>query len=136
MSTENQLLRDAVFAVLEGFTIPHDVRKILETAYYAALTAPAPALDAGVVRDAERYRVLRCYELRGSWSEELGKAPAGLLAFSSLTTDDLDRVLDDMRGYLPSIDPNVRADYQEWRRATTQERIDAAMSAQAGKGGA
>jgi hypothetical protein len=27
-------LRDAVFTVLEGFTLPVDVRKILETAYY------------------------------------------------------------------------------------------------------
>jgi hypothetical protein len=27
-------LRAAVFTVLEGFTLPHDVRKILETAYY------------------------------------------------------------------------------------------------------
>jgi len=34
-------MREAVFTVLEGFTIPHDVRKILETAYYAALTQPA-----------------------------------------------------------------------------------------------
>ena len=104
----------------------------------AMLQAAPPAPEDGreVVRDAERYRVLRCYELRGSWPEELGKAPAGLLAFSSLTTDDLDRVLDDMRGYLPSAAPNVRADYQAWRRATTQERIDAALSAaQAGNGG-
>jgi hypothetical protein len=27
-------LKDSVFLVLEGFTLPHDVRKILETAYY------------------------------------------------------------------------------------------------------
>jgi hypothetical protein len=29
-----QSLNDAVFTVLEGFTLPHDVRKILEAAYY------------------------------------------------------------------------------------------------------
>jgi hypothetical protein len=34
-----QSLKDAVFTVLEGFTLPHDVRKILETAYYT--TPPA-----------------------------------------------------------------------------------------------
>jgi hypothetical protein len=27
-------LQEAVFAVLEGWTLPHDVRKILENAYY------------------------------------------------------------------------------------------------------
>jgi hypothetical protein len=31
---EPESLRDAVFTVLEGFTLPHDVRKILEAAYY------------------------------------------------------------------------------------------------------
>ena len=107
---------------------------LLDAVLTAAPQAPAAALDAGVVRDAERYRVLRCYELRGSWPEGLGKAPAGLLAFSSLTMSELDRALDDMLGHLPRA--NVRADYQSWMRATTQERIAAAMSAQAGKGGA
>jgi hypothetical protein len=34
-----QSLKDAVFTVIEGFNIPPDVRKILETAYYA--TPPA-----------------------------------------------------------------------------------------------
>jgi hypothetical protein len=34
-----QSLNDAVFTVLEGFTLPHDVRKILEAAYYT--TPPA-----------------------------------------------------------------------------------------------
>jgi len=33
-AAEAPALRDAVFTVLEGFTLPHDVRKILETAYY------------------------------------------------------------------------------------------------------
>jgi len=107
---------------------------LLDAVLTAAPQAPAAALDAGVVRDAERYRVLRCYELRGSWPEGLGKAPAGLLAFSSLTMSELDRALDDMLGHLPRA--NVRADYQSWMRATTQERIAAAMSAQAGTGGA
>jgi hypothetical protein len=35
----NQSLEEAVFTVLEGFTLPHDVRKILETAYYRTVTA-------------------------------------------------------------------------------------------------
>lgn len=34
-----QSLKEAVFLVLEGFTLPHDARKILETAYY---TTPQP----------------------------------------------------------------------------------------------
>jgi hypothetical protein len=38
-----QSLKDAVFTVIEGFNIPHDVRKILESAYYNAPPAqPAP----------------------------------------------------------------------------------------------
>jgi hypothetical protein len=35
-----QSLKDAVFTVLEGFTLPHDVRKILEAAYYTPPAAP------------------------------------------------------------------------------------------------
>jgi hypothetical protein len=38
-------LKDAVFAVLEGFTLPHDVRKILEAAYYTTPPA-APAQNS------------------------------------------------------------------------------------------
>ena len=34
-------LRAAVFTVLEGFTLPHDVRKILETAYYSTPSPPS-----------------------------------------------------------------------------------------------
>ena len=52
MTTENQLLREAVFTVLEGFTIPHDVRTILETAYYAALTQPAQPAEGGEAYEA------------------------------------------------------------------------------------
>jgi hypothetical protein len=37
-----QSLKDAVFTVIEGFTLPHDVRKILESAYYNAPPAPQP----------------------------------------------------------------------------------------------
>jgi hypothetical protein len=37
-----QSLKDAVFTVLEGFTLPHDVRKILEAAYYTPPAAPVP----------------------------------------------------------------------------------------------
>jgi hypothetical protein len=35
-NTMTDKLRDAVYTVLEGFTLPHDVRKILETAYYGS----------------------------------------------------------------------------------------------------
>jgi len=38
-----QSLKDAVFTVIEGFTLPHDVRKILESAYYNAPPAAQPA---------------------------------------------------------------------------------------------
>jgi hypothetical protein len=38
-----QSLKDAVFTVIEGFNIPHDVRKILESAYYNAPPAAQPA---------------------------------------------------------------------------------------------
>ncbi len=38
-----QSLKDAVFKVLEGFTLPHDVRKILEAAYYTPPPAAQPA---------------------------------------------------------------------------------------------
>jgi hypothetical protein len=37
-----QSLKDAVFTVIEGFNIPHDVRKILESAYYNTPPAPQP----------------------------------------------------------------------------------------------
>jgi hypothetical protein len=37
-----QSLNDAVFTVLEGFTLPHDVRKILEAAYYTTPPAAQP----------------------------------------------------------------------------------------------
>jgi len=36
-------LKEAVGTVLEGWTLPHDVRKILETAYYADTHAPVQA---------------------------------------------------------------------------------------------
>ena len=40
-------LSDAVYTVLEGFTLPHDVRKILETAFYGPASSPPaqPAQD-------------------------------------------------------------------------------------------
>lgn len=36
-------LSDAVYTVLEGFTLPNDVRKILETAFYGPASTPHPA---------------------------------------------------------------------------------------------
>jgi hypothetical protein len=39
---EPDSLRDAVFTVLEGFTLPQDVRKILEAAYYTTPPAQKP----------------------------------------------------------------------------------------------
>jgi len=38
---KTQSLKDAVFTVLEGFTLPHDVRKILEAAYYTTRSTAA-----------------------------------------------------------------------------------------------
>lgn len=35
LSAELAALKAATFTVLEGFTLPHDVRKILESAFYA-----------------------------------------------------------------------------------------------------
>jgi len=53
-------LRAAVFVVLEGFTLPHDVRKALETAYYAApRPTPSPAASS---TDAEAAR-----KVMGEW---------------------------------------------------------------------
>jgi hypothetical protein len=46
---EPESLRDAVFTVLEGFTLPHDVRKMLEAAYY---TAPPKREWVGLTDDA------------------------------------------------------------------------------------
>lgn len=39
-------LRKVVFSVLEGFTLPHAVRKILEAAYYTPSPAQVVAVDA------------------------------------------------------------------------------------------
>lgn len=39
---ESEALRGVVGTVLEGFTLPPTVRKILETSYYATYTAPKP----------------------------------------------------------------------------------------------
>ena len=50
-------LKEAVGTVLEGWTLPHDVRKILETAYYADTPAPAQAeqsLEVDAVIEAAR----------------------------------------------------------------------------------
>jgi len=60
MSNE-QKLREAVFTVLEGCTLNHDVRKILEAAYYApeALTLPTDDVKS-VLQDA--LNVLGCLE--------------------------------------------------------------------------
>lgn len=75
--------------------------------------------------NSERYNVLRCYELGGSWPDAF-KAPAGLLAFSrGLTQHELDKVLDDMLGYIPHPTPeSVRSDYQQWIRKNTLARIE------------
>lgn len=44
-------LKEAVGTVLEGWTLPHDVRKILETAYYADTPAPVQADHSEQVLD-------------------------------------------------------------------------------------
>jgi len=75
MTTENQLLRDAVFTVLEGFTIPHDVRKILESAYYAALTQPAQPAEGGEAW-AKTASELNHFAHTGKWPEDSTAPPA------------------------------------------------------------
>lgn len=45
---EPATLCDAVFTVLEGFTLSHDVRKILETAYY---TSPPQRTWVGLTKE-------------------------------------------------------------------------------------
>lgn len=86
---------------------------------------------AAVIRNAERYLVLRCYMLSGSWPRD-GKAPGGLIAFSAgiddpnaVTLANLDQILDNMLGYVPHHDERTRADYQQWIRAETIERVKA-----------
>lgn len=44
-------LKKAVGTVLEGWTLPHDVRKILETAYYADTPTPVQADHSEQVLD-------------------------------------------------------------------------------------
>lgn len=87
--------------------------------------------------DAERYRVLRMYELRGSWPfDRQGiSAPSGLIAFSStvrgaVTQKYLDDILDDMLGRTPK--SGVREDYQQWRAECTRKSIDAAIKQKGG----
>lgn len=41
---DSESIKEAVFSVIDGFTLPHDVRKILETAYYAAPAAEETTL--------------------------------------------------------------------------------------------
>lgn len=83
-------------------------------------------------RDAERYRVLRCYRLGGSWPRDR-EAPGGLLAWTpgtpgdhyEMTQGELDKTLDNLLGYTPHSDPQTRKDYQAWIRARTIERVAA-----------
>lgn len=87
------------------------------------------AMRANDAKDAARYRLLRQFHLAsGSWPHQHIPAPAGLIAWSArieepgaMTTDVLDKVLDDMLGLLPMA--NVRADYQEWRATKTAASV-------------
>jgi hypothetical protein len=47
-------LSKAVFTVLEGFTLPHDARKILETAYYAQPVQQEPIVCTKTWFDGEK----------------------------------------------------------------------------------
>jgi hypothetical protein len=50
-----QPLKEAVFTVLEGFTLPHDVRKILESAYFTTPpTTPAAYTAEDIAAAAAR----------------------------------------------------------------------------------
>jgi hypothetical protein len=56
-----QSLNDAVFTVLEGFTLPHDVRKILEAAYYTTPPAAQPEqVDCPECKAAVLYECVAC----------------------------------------------------------------------------
>jgi hypothetical protein len=56
---EPESLRDAVFTVLEGFTLPQDARKILEAAYYTEPPAQEPvlALAPGYCKNCKDYTI-------------------------------------------------------------------------------
>jgi len=73
-------LREAVSIVLEGFTLPDDVRKILETAYYMPqktyIYSPAP--DAanhllGLV-DALDSAFISSWQSTAAWQQQLDRA--------------------------------------------------------------
>lgn len=110
-----------------------DVQSLIRLSDHEALIAGLRADNERLRRDAERYRLLRMFELgSGSWPFDNVKAPAGLLAWTrgsngdGYTQSGLDHMLDDMLGKVPR--ENVRPDYQEWRARETAARIDAAQA--------
>lgn len=90
------------------------------------------------LKDAARYRLLRCYNVSGSWPHDL-KSP-GVIAFSAghddpnkYTLGVLDKLLDEQLGFVApsSCGGQLRTDYYEWRKATTQASIDSAIQGEA-----
>ncbi len=71
---EPEGLRDAVFTVIEGFTLPNDVRKILETAYYN--TTPPQRTWVGLTAE-EREQVQ---------TESYGKVPHHVALIAAVET--------------------------------------------------
>ena len=63
MKEQREMLKAAVFTVLEGWALPLDARKILETAYYAQpeQEEPLPLVDIGVDVTPEGAHVVACY---------------------------------------------------------------------------
>lgn len=80
--------------------------------------------------NAERYALLRCFDLSGYWPNNTSANP-GILAFSSCSNDkfslsNLDNLLDNMLGKAnPSLE--IRSeDYYNWRQERTQKAIQEA----------
>jgi hypothetical protein len=74
-------LQAAVFTVLDGFTLPHDVRKILESAYYT--TPPAAPAPKGMVLLPKRMtQAMRDVTDQEDWTWE------DLLAAAEAITED------------------------------------------------
>jgi hypothetical protein len=78
-----QSLKDAVFTVIEGFNIPPDVRKILESAYYNAPPAPQP-VPVKTYHDGKPWPVqpkpwVGLTDEEAQWIYDNGRTPSGMM---------------------------------------------------------
>jgi hypothetical protein len=93
MNAHDIKLKDAVFTVIEGFNIPPDVRKILETAYYATAPAhvqePLGFMNAGHVHEMQQGRLPYGYIYpKGSVGADVAIYTA-VLPWVGLTDDEI-----------------------------------------------